>query len=51
MMGYDIDRSGGNIVTVQDILYHPDFEIVQIYGVDPDEFADRIQDRFLGKNS
>lgn len=40
--GFDIDRNGGNIVTVQDILYHPDFEIVQIYGLDPDEFVDRI---------
>ena len=40
--GFDIDRTGGSIVTVQDILYHPDFEVVQIYGLNPDKFADRI---------
>lgn len=40
--GFDIDRTGGSIVTVQDILYNPDFEVVQIYGLNPDDFADRI---------
>ncbi len=36
--GIDVDRNGGNIVTVQDILYSDKFEVVQIYGYDPNVF-------------
>lgn len=36
MYGYDIDSDGGKIVTVKDICDSPLFEIVQIYGVDPE---------------
>lgn len=35
--GYDIDATGGLIVTPKDISNSPLFEIVQIYGFDPDE--------------
>ena len=34
--GYDIDSTGGNIVTVWDIVDSDLFEVVQIYGLDPD---------------
>ncbi len=37
-MGIDIDSTGGNIVTVNDIKNSDKFEIVQIYGYDPDDF-------------
>ncbi len=36
--GIDIDSDGGNIVTVNDIKQSDKFEIVQIYGYDPDLF-------------
>lgn len=34
--GYDIDSTGGNIVTVWDLVDSELFEVVQIYGLDPD---------------
>lgn len=34
--GYDIDSTGGNIVTVWDVVDSDLFEVVQIYGLDPD---------------
>lgn len=34
--GYDIDCTGGNIVTVWDIVDSNLFEVVQIYGLNPD---------------
>ncbi len=36
--GIDIDSDGGNIVTVNDIKESDLFEVVQIYGYDPDIF-------------
>lgn len=38
--GYDIDATGGWIVTPKDIANSPLFEIVQIYGFSPDELWD-----------
>ena len=38
-MGIDIDSDGGNIVTVDDIKNSDLFEVVQIYGYDPDDFV------------
>ena len=35
--GYDIDSDGGKIVTPKDIVESPLFEVVQIYGIDPDD--------------
>lgn len=40
--GYDVDSDGGRIVTVQDIVFSDKFEVVQIYGIDPDLFIDKI---------
>ena len=36
LYGYDIDSTGGNIVTVWDIVNSELFEVIQIYGIDPD---------------
>lgn len=36
--GIDLDSSGGNIITVQDIIYSDKLEVVQIYGVNPKNF-------------
>lgn len=33
--GYDLDNSGGKIVTVADLAESPLVEIVQVYGIDP----------------
>ena len=35
--GYEIDSNGGLIVTPQDIARSPLFEVVQVYGFDPDK--------------
>lgn len=37
--GIDVDRNGGNIVSVTDIMYSDKFEVVQIFGMNPDDFA------------
>lgn len=34
--GYDIDSDGGPVVTSRDIANSPYFEVVQVYGFDPD---------------
>ena len=39
--GLDVDRNGGNIVSVTDIMYSDKFEVVQIFGMNPDDFASR----------
>ncbi len=39
--GLDVDRNGGNIVSVTDIMYSDKFEVVQIFGMNPDDFCDR----------
>lgn len=39
--GYDIDKNGGRIVTVTDITDCDRFEVVQIYGLNPDDYFDR----------
>lgn len=36
--GYDVDADGGWLVTPQDIMYSDMFEVVQIYGLNPDDF-------------
>ncbi len=36
--GVDIDSDGGMIVTPNDILYSDEFEIVQVFGMDIDDF-------------
>ncbi len=35
--GYDIDPDGGPVATSRDIASSPYFEVVQVYGFDPDE--------------
>lgn len=35
--GYDIDSDGGPVVTARDIANSPYFEVVQVYGFDPDQ--------------
>ena len=35
--GYDIDYNGGPIVTPQDIARSPLFEVIQVYGFDPEK--------------
>lgn len=35
--GYDIDPDGGPVVTARDIASSPYFEVVQVYGFDPDK--------------
>lgn len=35
--GYDIDSNGGIVVTPRDIARSPLFEVIQVYGFDPDE--------------
>jgi len=37
-MGYDTDSDGGRLVSTYDLLHSDQFEIVQIYGMDPREF-------------
>lgn len=36
--GIDLDSNGGNIITVNDIIYSDKLEIVQIYGLNPQKF-------------
>lgn len=36
--GYDIDSDGGWLVSPHDIMHSELFEVVQIYGLDPDDF-------------
>lgn len=36
--GYDTDSDGGRLVTCYDLLHSDQFEIVQMYGMDPREF-------------
>lgn len=36
--GYDIDSDGGWLVSPHDIMHSEQFEVVQIYGLDPDDF-------------
>lgn len=36
--GYDVDSNGGMIVTPNDIAHSDLFEVVQIYGLDPDDW-------------
>lgn len=36
--GFDVDSDGGKIVSSYDILHSDEFEIVQIYGMDPNDF-------------
>ena len=40
--GKDIDKDGGIIVTPNDIATCKDLEVVQIYGIDPEDYSDRI---------
>ena len=35
--GYDIDYNGGMVVTPQDIARSPYFEVIQVYGFDPEK--------------
>lgn len=35
--GYDLDSNGGWIVTPKDLANCPDLEVVQVYGMDPDD--------------
>ena len=35
--GYDLDPTGGPLVTPDDIANSPYLEVVQIYGFDPDK--------------
>lgn len=35
--GYDIDSNGGIVVTPQDIARSPYFEVIQVYGFDPEK--------------
>ncbi len=37
IFGYDIDSNGGAVVTPQDIANSPLFEVVQVYGFDPEK--------------
>ena len=37
-LGFDLDSDGGRIVSSYDILHSDKLEIVQIYGMDPNEF-------------
>lgn len=39
--GYDVDSDGGRIVTVGDIAQSPLFEVVQVYGLDPEDYLSR----------
>ncbi len=41
-IGLDLDSSGGRLVTTRDILESPLLEVVQVYGVDPGLFLDRM---------
>lgn len=36
--GIDLDSNGGNVITVNDIIYSDKLEIVQIYGLNPQKF-------------
>lgn len=36
--GYDLDSDGGRLVTAKDILHSDYLEVVQIYGMNPEEF-------------
>lgn len=38
--GYDLDSTGGRIVTPYDLLHSDQVEIVQIYGMDPHQFIE-----------
>ncbi|MPN37660.1 hypothetical protein SDC9_185180 [bioreactor metagenome] len=40
--GYDIDSDGGRIVTVRDLLASDKLEVIQIYGLDPEDYIERI---------
>ena len=37
--GYDVDSDGGNLVTVNDLAKSPLFEVVQVFGIDPDKIS------------
>ncbi len=41
-VGKDIDKDGGIIVTPNDIAMCKDLEVVQIYGINPEDYSDRI---------
>ncbi len=41
--GYDIDKNGGRIVSVTDISECDKFEVIQIYGLNPDLYWDRAK--------
>lgn len=36
--GVDLDSDGGSLVTPEDILYSPELEILQVYGMNPELF-------------
>ena len=39
--GYDLDSDGGRLVTSSDLLHSDLLEVVQIYGMNPEEFCDK----------
>ncbi len=41
-VGVDLDYNGGQIVTPMDISLSDSLEVVQIYGIDPKDYAERI---------
>ena len=41
-VGKDIDENGGMIVTPHDIAMSEELKVVQIFGINPDEYHDRI---------
>ncbi len=41
-LGYDLDSDGGRIISTRDMLESPYLEVVQVYGMDPRAFTDRI---------
>lgn len=41
-LGYDLDSDGGRVVSSLDILESPYLEVVQVYGMDPRNFQDRM---------
>lgn len=39
-MGYDLDSDGGRLATTYDLLHSDALEVVQIYGMDPNDFLE-----------
>lgn len=41
--GYDLDSDGGRLVTAYDLLHSENLEVVQLYGMNPEDFLRNIQ--------